>query len=94
MDKIIEQISALYIQKEKERYKEREMEKNEIKKALYKEKPAANFVSAGKDGLVYTTIIREVPEPQRISFLIPYSDIGDAIFYPDMDAKLLIRYLI
>lgn len=70
------------------------MTENEIKKALYKEKPMANFVSANKGGMLYTTIIREVNESERVNFFVPFSDIGDAIFYPNMDAKLLIRYLI
>lgn len=50
---------------------------NEIKKALYKEKPLAIFVSADKATLTYTCFIKEV---YQLYFCIPHSDIGDAKF--------------
>lgn len=66
------------------------METNDIKKSLYKEKPVAYFSSSNKTGLLYYAHIGEI----CIWFRIPYSDIGDATFLPEMEAKHLIRYLV
>lgn len=81
------------------------MEKNEIKKALYKQSPEAIFQYARKDGLFYEAVIgndqqtelfgENVPrELKIIKFLVPLSDIGDATFEAKEQAKLLIRYII
>lgn len=67
------------------------MELNEIKKALYRENPKAEFEYIIKGVMVYTTYIGE--KAQRIVFAVPVSDIGDAAFAAQMDAKHLIRYL-
>lgn len=64
---------------------------NEIKKALYKEKPTAYLSSIKKDRLLYSCTIEGI---KTIWFHIPIDDIGDAIFFPEMDAKLLIRYIV
>lgn len=68
------------------------MEKNDIKKALYKQNPMAHFVRVGKGGIMYTSIIED-SGPQLLTFLIPLGDMGDAIFNDTEDAKLLIRWL-
>jgi len=75
------------------------MEINEIKKALYKQKPKATFFNANKDGLHYLAYLDEQKSPHviRVSpvrFLIPFGDIGDANFAREIDAQLLIRYII
>jgi hypothetical protein len=67
------------------------MEKNEIKKALYKENPIANIVSVTKDGINYATVIND---NYSVYFRIPFNDIGDAKFEPHMDGKYLIRWII
>lgn len=67
------------------------MELNETKKSLYKEKPTALFLFADKSGLKYFT---ELDNGQIITFLIPFNDLGDATFAGEMDAKLLIRWII
>ena len=67
------------------------MEQNEIKKALYREKPLAIFVSADKATLTYTCFIKEV---YQLYFCIPHSDIGDAKFGTSMPAQQLIRWLV
>lgn len=67
------------------------MELNEIKKALYKQNPKAEFNYIVKGVMVYDTFLGE--EKKRIVFAVPVSDIGDATFTSEMDAKYLIRYL-
>lgn len=66
------------------------MEKNEIKKALYRQKPEAQFkfIRGGK-AYYYSDL-----EEERIQFEIPVSDMGDATFGPSMEAKLLIRWIL
>lgn len=68
------------------------MEKNEIKKALYRENPVAKFLYYRKGTLYYGTSI-SIDPMQSIIFSVPADDTGDADFLRDMDAKLLIRYL-
>lgn len=65
------------------------MEKNEIKKLLYKVNPKAELMNVTKERIFYLTKI----EDKVIRFLIPLGDIEDAKFEFLMDAKLLIRWL-
>ena len=65
------------------------MEKNEIKKALYKQKPQARFTMIRKGNAHYYADLEEM----RVHFEIPVSDMGDADFLIEMDAKLLIRWI-
>ena len=65
----------------------------QIKKELYKQNPSATFVSAGKGKMIYKCLIKMVVN-ESITFSIPFEDIGDAVFTAQMDAKLLIRYII
>lgn len=70
------------------------MEKNEIKKEIYKQQPKAFFWYCRKGVLYYSSSIERVSSNnQKINFEIPVSDIGDADFLPEMEAKLLIRWL-
>jgi len=71
------------------------MEKNEIKKALYKQKPVAKLQMIRK-GLAYYSATIEVNEKvdTEVQFEVPVNDMGDADFFPEMDAKLLNRYLV
>ena len=68
------------------------MELNEIKKDLYKQKPMAQLISVTREKLLYSCEIIEGPYP--IYFSAPISDIGDAVFYPEMASQLLIRYIV
>lgn len=71
------------------------MEKNEIKKALYKQNPKAEFKYIRKGSAYYVTIIQSDNfEPIEIRFEIPVIDMGDADFEYMMDAKLLIRWIL
>ena len=66
------------------------MEINEIKKLLYKEKPTAVLQNVRKDGILYTTGFGD----NTISFLVPLAELGETIWERQMEAKLLIRYLL
>lgn len=71
------------------------MEKNEVKKALYKQSPKAEFKFIRKGVAYYLTIIEsENHEPVEIRFEIPIIDMGDADFEPYMEAKYLIRWIV
>ncbi len=70
------------------------MEKNDIKKILYRNKISAFFSAAKKGNLEYTATIFDIDEKTlHLLFVIPFSDIGDAAFFQEMEAKLLIRWL-
>lgn len=66
------------------------MEKNEIKKLLYRENPMAKFKYIRKGIAYYEAKSNDVV----INFEIPINDMGDADFFDEMDSKLLIRYII
>ena len=73
------------------------MEKNEIKKALYRLKPSANRVdiTKTKDGEtlhLYKSYI-EPGDEGRIYFSVPESEMGETIFKDIEPAQLLIRWL-
>lgn len=67
------------------------MELNEIKKILYKEKPVASFSHIRKGSAYYSTTLID---GTQIRFEIPVIDMGDADFNYNMDAKLLIRWIV
>lgn len=67
------------------------MEKNEIKKALYKQDPMAYLVVIKKGNLNYAT---KLEDNTTVLFEVPVSDIGDAGFFSEMSAKLLIRWIV
>lgn len=72
------------------------MDKNEIKKELYKQKPIAKYqmlpngALARKGAIEYKALLEDKTE---VFFDVIVSDLGDADLFPEMDAKLLIRYL-
>lgn len=69
------------------------MEKNEIKKALYREKPLAKRVeNTGRDEYyyLYHTIILGNKD---IFFKVPISDMGDNLFDSEISAQFLIRWV-
>lgn len=67
------------------------MEKNEVKKLLYKHNPTATITHIRKGVAHYIAMIHNEHE---IRFEVPVSDMGDADFFKQMDSKLLIRYLV
>lgn len=69
------------------------MDINEIKKEIYKQKPQADFHRASNGILYYTTAVNYESAIKIVRFDIPFSDIGDAKFFPKMEAKLLIRWM-
>lgn len=66
------------------------MEKNEIKKAVYKQNPKANLKFIRKSVAYYNATI---DDSILITFEVPTDDMGDADFFNEMDAKLLLRWL-
>ena len=66
------------------------MNKTELKKALYKQKPKARFTYIRKGVAYYYADLEE----ERVHFEIPVSDMGDADFGVEMDAKLLNRWIV
>lgn len=65
------------------------MDKNEIKKALYRQKPTAFFNYIRKGVAYYHTEL----DGENLWFEIPVDDMGDADFGSTMEAKLLIRWV-
>jgi len=67
----------------------------EIKKALYKQKPKAVIINVSKEGITYFAELKGIQENKKtiIPFLVPFNDIGDAIFTTEMESQLLIRYI-
>lgn len=65
----------------------------EIKKELYKQKPKALFQRIIKGYAIYMTDQLK-PYLFDIYFNVPLDDIGETAFYPEMEAHLLIRYLV
>lgn len=62
----------------------------EIKKALYKQKPEAQLLMIRLSVAYYET---SLDDGTVIYFEIPTEDMGDADFFPKMDAKLLQRWI-
>jgi hypothetical protein len=70
------------------------MEKNEIKKLLYKQNPKANLLYIRKGNAYYDSTIEDVDRGTVfIKFEVPIVDIGDADFFNVMEAKHLIRWI-
>lgn len=67
------------------------MEINDIKKALYIDNPKARFMKLTKGVMYY---VAHLTDGTIVNFSVPTQDMGDASFYADMEAKLLIRYLV
>lgn len=72
------------------------MTQNEIKKALYKQKPAADLVNIKDGNINYVTKLK-MPDissdPGIVFFAIPLSDVGTTEFTLKMPAQLLIRWI-
>lgn len=66
------------------------MTKIEIKKALYKQKPEAKLLFIRSSKAYYEA---SVDDGFVVYFEVPIDDMGDADFFPVMDAKLLNRWI-
>lgn len=66
------------------------MEKNELKKLLYTEKPLAKLNYIRKGHAYYSTKVNDI----EIQFDIPVEDMGDADFFIQMEGKHLIRWIV
>ena len=69
------------------------MEKNEIKKLLYKQNTEARLYRVNKSGIMYKALLDIDEGFERLTFIIPLEDMGDATFEEIEKAKLLIRWL-
>ncbi len=71
------------------------MERNEIKKALYKQNPIAKLDYIRKSKAYYSAIIKDGElDSVFVQFEIPVEDMGDADFLVNMEAKLLQRWIL
>tara|TARA_R110000822_G_C15041009_1_gene465317 strand:- start:28 stop:246 length:219 start_codon:yes stop_codon:yes gene_type:complete len=71
------------------------MNNTEIKKALYKQKPIAKLQFIRVGVAYYKTLVKDNEGNENfIQFQVPVKDMGDADYFPDMDAKLLNRYIV
>jgi hypothetical protein len=72
------------------------MTQNEIKKALYLEKPTAKMVSSV--GVIPTgtnwRYVATLESGHVVEFLIPTSEMGEKPFDTQMPAQLLIRWMV
>jgi hypothetical protein len=70
------------------------MEKNEVKKLLYRVKPTA-VLENDKDPkvYVYASTFKDGQEEYSLTFTVPVTDMGDAKFKETMEAHLLIRWM-
>jgi hypothetical protein len=66
------------------------MEKNEIKKMLYRENPKAKLLHILKGIAYYNAKHNDT----NIDFEIPVDELKGADFYLEMDTKFLIRWLV
>lgn len=70
----------------------------EIKKALYKQKPTATFHHCRKSlngvYLVYVCEIGGNTGIPDVFFEIPVEELGDGLFFAEMESQLLIRYIV
>lgn len=69
------------------------MDKNEIKKELYKQKPEAKLYRVNKSGIIYKLLLETSEGFEHLTFLIPLGDMGDVTFEETEQAQLLIRWL-
>jgi len=69
------------------------MEKNDIKKELYKQKPIAKLKFIIIGNAYYETTIKNGDEDYIVQFVVPVNDMGETDFFPEMDGKLMIRYI-
>ena len=68
------------------------MTNTEIKKACYKQAPTAELEMVRGGNLYYTANIK-TDILYDVNFIVPISDIGATDFFPQMEAKFLLRWL-
>lgn len=74
------------------------MTRNEIKKAIYKEKPIAKeynkVVYGGITGCDdYSNYICSLLNGTKVHFVVPHKEMGEKPFNTEMPAQLLIRWM-
>ena len=71
----------------------REITPLEVKKLVYKQQPNASLYDLHLGTACYTASIEIDQITTAIRFDIPVTDMGDGRFYPEMEAKFLLRWL-
>lgn len=67
---------------------------NNIKKALYREKPIAHCIYHGHHAYQYYCYLKTLfDEPYKVNFTIPTQEMGDTLFINEMQAQLLIHWI-
>ena len=69
------------------------MDKNEIKKELYKQNPIAELGFTTEVSKTYSTEIIVDGEDVIVEFEVPFSDMGETVFEDKIEAKYLIRWI-
>ena len=70
------------------------IDKNEIKKALYRQKPTAYLMGPMIEGFVkYEALVTVGGVEKKVCFTIHETDIPDSGFSEKMEAQLLIRWM-
>jgi hypothetical protein len=67
------------------------IERNDIKKELYRQKPIAEVWHKNSTDYYYSAYLYG---GAKIDFKVPVSDMGEKLFDNEMPAQLLIRYII
>jgi hypothetical protein len=70
------------------------MNKTEIKKLLYKQKPKANLIAIREGVASYSTFVEGEEREVRVLFEVPISDMGTASFFSEMESHLLNRWIV
>lgn len=72
------------------------MEKNDVKKALYREKPVAKHMMNGQDETSgkYRWYCTAINDGTVVAFKVPESEMGEGLFESEVPAQLLIRWLV
>lgn len=69
------------------------MDKNLIKKELYKQKPIAELGFKTEISKIYSTELVIDGEEVIIEFEVPFSEMGESEFNDKLEAQLLIRWM-
>lgn len=69
------------------------MTQNEIKKALYKQKPEASLLEVTQDGIRYMADIEIDGGAAGIYFVVPLREIGEVRWSLRLPSQLLVRYI-
>lgn len=70
------------------------MNTTEIKKALYKQKPIAEYAYSKDRVWTYSTEVVIDNREEEVLFQVPIEEMGEATFEKELPAQLLIRWMV